>query len=238
MNPKTLKAAAERLAHARETLAAIEAKAAPLAAAASIRTNLSALQTAYSDALAAVALGEQPQSHADAALQALEAARKEADEAERENAALNAIREGLGRRLSAANSEAAEAADALDAAQTAWLRSELEAAEANYMEHAAPLVAAAHRMAAIKALLALRGEPLSNAYSINGALALPAMGPAGVDRYRAAHPTEHGIGADLTRVLAKPVNVAAELEALSQPGKPFAITRAARAVAGALSPAA
>ena len=120
------------------------------------------------------------------------------------------------RRLEAGEAEVSEAREALEDAARAWLLSEMQLAEASYLQAVEATAQAHGRHAALAAALDRRGAKLPNPITVALNPVLPTIGPASCDFYKSVrrNPNEHGMGANLADVLSTSNDPEAELAAL------------------------
>jgi hypothetical protein len=213
---QSLRAAAQRLRAAEDTLTRTAAAAAAAEPTAEPNApDVARLSQALEDVAAAHALGEADAASVKQAAAALAAAQASAAAAAADRAAADAATAGLRRRLQQAEADAEAAREALDVASREWLVAEMATAEAAYLEAVAATAQAHGRHAALAAALDRRGARLPNPVTVAAPLVLPTIGLASCATYSAARPNDHGMGANLVAVLPSGSdNPDAELSAL------------------------
>lgn len=213
--------AAQCLRDAEALHATIVSKLAASHAAAPVLPDLDELARAVEDASASHALGLAEATEVDTARRSLAEAQRAATEVSGERAASLATAGGLQRRLSTAASATAVALEGLEAAALAWLRADMAAAEAAYLQAAQNVVQALCRHAAGARALQARGVTLPNVVTLAQPLILPTVNATTAALFVERRPTApHGIGENLVDVLGqRDEALEAELAALLEPPK-------------------
>jgi hypothetical protein len=229
MNPKTIRAAADALRNAesvRDKIAtAIEAIA---GADAGVLPDLEAARSRVEQMLADEALGIATAGSAAAAQKALADAEAAHSAAQAVAGRAASTRRGLDARLTDAQAAVVAAQAALDDARKGWMLAQLADMEADYLAAARNVASLHARHQALVGALTSRGVPVPNTFSVTAPLSLPVLGPLGSDAVVKHTPAErHGVGKVLNRALAEPVNIEAELVAMTEQ-KPGLIARASR----------
>lgn len=189
MNPQTIQARSSDLEAAKAKVSQLEALLSSHGAvSATSADGLPAARSAYEDAVAARALGEVGDAEVTAAQQALIAAetrQREIAEQGRQDAAVIA---GIQRRLELARGAQQAASVALTDAQDAWALSELERADAAYVEAATAAASAAARVETLKDFLQSRGHRLRLPQPWLNSVRLPPLASVSLRASQEAHP--------------------------------------------------